>query len=240
MVGDSEGGRSIRRGRALLGVLFAVQIVLGVLAIDTSSGRSSAEPQRTDVAVPAGTAPLSAESGVSIAEQYAAQWMPDAVLMSVSQRVEWPPSDVPAETTEISGRGWIIYTFVSDGHFLSIYLDRATGSWLGDHVGRWNGKPNPLNLLTLPTSSTVAALTAEILGGREYRSGCPELRATSYVIFSVAQDDQGQSVPAWTVTYGDSRHRGKNDIVIRLDASTGNVITNEISPRPCEEPTEEP
>lgn len=90
-----------------------------------------------------------------------------------------------------------------------------------------------LDLTTYPRSSTIAAAAADITNGHGYRSACPDSRTTAFVTATHLLSRDGTEIPTWTVTYGDSRYAGTYDVLLQMNALTGEVIKNEARERPC-------
>jgi hypothetical protein len=222
--------------RPALVILFAVQLVIVFLvlrpvSINWRSGAST--PVRVMAQVQ--SLPLTLESGEATAVAIAQSWRDDARLVSAVMQVDWP-TDAPAgPTTEMPDGGWIIYTFQSEQSTLSVMLDRTSGAFITSATGESGQTGWPaLELQDHSRSSVTALLTADLLEGSAYRNACPSSRSSALVTLSNAPDEAGQQRAVWTVTYGDSRYPEAFDVLVRLDAGSGNVLTSEHRERPCD------
>ena len=225
--------------RRLLTLALLLQIVLaGVgIVLFRSGAAGSTEFVKPDV-LNSVAFPIDAESGLPIAEAYARQWADEIRLIAVTMRLDWGDTDSGLDPSQLPGRGWIIYVFERDGATLSLYLDRGTGILIGQNVSPFGGEDWPaFDLTTYPRSSSIAAITANITVGSAYREACAESRNVAIVTASSVPEDNPESrtgSPVWAVTFGDRRYPGTFDVLVRMDANTGEVVTNQVSDRPCE------
>jgi hypothetical protein len=127
-----------------------------------------------------------------------------------------------------------MYIFVSGDLTITINLDRVTGNLNGTVVSKQGGAVWPtLDLSTFAKSSNIAGLTAEVISGTDYRRACPDLRDETDISAAIMKQTDGTTVPAWSVTYQQERHNDQLDVVVRLNAVTGNVMENDVRPRDC-------
>jgi hypothetical protein len=205
-----------------------------VWAANARGDESHGEVKEPLISAPANALPLTIESGVEIAREYAARWSDRAVLIAVTMRLDWPDDRSTLQAGELPHTGWVIYVFTDGEQTLSLYLDRGTGYLLAEAESLFgSGAWSPLDLTTYPRSSTIAAAAADILNGHVYQADCPASRETAFVSASHALDEAGIEVPAWVVTYGDESVDLQWDIVVTMNAVTGEVIDNRSRNRPC-------
>jgi hypothetical protein len=222
-------------GRAILIVLLIVQVIVvfAVLEPFSITWRSSSNVP-VSVAAPTNDLPLTLESGEATATAIARSWRDETRLVSAVMQVEWPTESATEVTTEMPSGGWIIYTFVSEQSTLSVMLDRKSGAFITSATGESGNDAWPtLELQNHTRSSATAVLTADLLEGSAFRNACPSSRSSALVTLSAAPDDTGERRSVWTVTYGDSRFPATFDVLVRLYADTGNVLTSERQDRPC-------
>jgi hypothetical protein len=231
----SPGALRRRTVTTLLTAGLIAQIALIAIALlsnaDGSDHRTISTPH---VEVPAGSIPLSAESGQPIAQAYADRWSTNADMIAVTMRLDWPADASAIRAGELPESGWLIYVFSDGEKTESIYLDRGTGFLLANAESEFGGGDwSALDYRTYPRRSTIAAAAADITSGYTYRSACPDSRTTALVTATSVTDVDGSSRPVWTVTYGDSRFSGTYDVLVQMDALSGNVIKREVRDRAC-------
>lgn len=224
------------RVRWLIAAALVVQVVLALWAVDAADlVRDSDEIDSRPASVPPVSAPIGLESGQAVASAYAREWHADATLISAVMRLEWPTDSSASTSPSLPDGGWLIYVYAHGDSTLSIYLDRRSGGYIMAVPSDFGAPFWPaIDMTGVTRTSTTAFLTAEILGGTSYRQACPSTRSVALVSFTSATDDSGKQIPAWTVTYGDSRFPGTFDVLIQLNAQNGNVIKNEVSDRSCD------
>jgi hypothetical protein len=203
----------------LLRILFAAQVALTVwLALPGDETRGVTTP------IPPETPPTSAltiESAAPLAEPVARQWNPSATLIGAVMRVEWPREGA-GPTTAVPDDGLIILTYAAGDEALSLLIDRVSGIIFGSETTEWSeGVSQPLPLTAVQRSSTVAVLAADVSAGNLYRSACPEFRNRTTV--HLLTPTASMPNPAWLVAYEDERHRDQSDLVLRVDAVTGDI-----------------
>ncbi|HKG24259.1 MAG TPA: hypothetical protein VKB09_01365, partial [Thermomicrobiales bacterium] len=163
-------------------------------------------------------------------------WSADAYLLSTGMQVDWPTDAAAANSREIPGGGWVIYTFAAGKRgvgpegkaaTLSMLVDRMSGVVIDEQEMGWRWQPDQAPLLTTyPISSTVALFAAETTMGNAYRTACPEFRHLSRV--SLVRPASGAN-PFWLVTYEDQRATGQPAFRVRVDAITGEVARDEVA-----------
>jgi len=193
----------------------------------------STSHQPVAMTAPIQALPLTLETGQSTAANMARTWKANARLVSAVMRVEWTEDTGPTDFAMPSG-GWVVYLFDSGESTLSLYLDRRTGALITSATGEsGEGQWETLDFNAFPRKSTTALLTANVLEGASYRGACPATRSSALVALWLAPDGAGATRATWTVTYGDSRFEGTHDVVVQLDATSGNVTETERRDRPC-------
>lgn len=214
--------------------LLAVQVVLALLALGVWIWTPDAPALPP---IPRTTAPLDGsgatlESALPLAQAQADAWLPNAVLLNASMQVDWPwtvPSEPP---TEIPGTGWISYAFLAPwyppgrpagGASLSVVVERLSGAIVSQETDGWEQAPQlqpppP----TSPVDSSAATLVAEAASGTAFRRGCPQYRHLSRTIPVAAGRTKWPQ--NWVVIYEDSRQPSQHGLLIRIDATNGNVL----------------
>ncbi len=217
------------------GLIFVQVALIATWVVEPTGGveRSHGALVRLETGGPAG-APLTIESGLQGALRRARSWSEDAYLMSVALQVDWPSDPAAASGSEIPGAGWVIYTFASgergvglDGEAatLSMMVDRTSGVVIDEREMGWTWRPGRgVDIATYPISSTVALFAVETTQGQAYRMACPQFRHLSRV--SVVPPSGGGNA-YWLVTYEDQRFGGRPEIVVRVDAMTGDIQRQE-------------
>lgn len=229
--------RYARFASAALAALLVAQIVLvGAGLVKAANLPSVDEPHIVPVESPADRLPLTPETGQPLAVQYAQQWKADARLVGAMMHLNWPDTVDPSTSTQLPTDGWLLYQFASGDQLLAIYIDRGSGDLTGSSVSRQGGPEwRQIDPASFPKSSTVAGLTGEMLGGRDYREACPDRRQTSVVSFGLLPNADGSTRAAWTVTYEDRNRGDRLGVRVRLDATTGDVIDNVAADATCED-----
>ena len=231
---ENHDPRSIVRTVLIVLLIAQVGIVYVVLGPFSINRRS---PPNTPIAVtaPSQTVPLTLESGEVTATTIARSWQDDARLVSAVMQVDWPTKLPIDEMIEVPPGGWIIYTFRTEQSTLSVMLDRKSGAFITSATGESGEEVwPPLELQGYARSSMTALLTADVLEGSMYRNACPASRTSALVTLSTAPDESGEARAVWTVTYGDARYPNTFDVLVRLDAESGNVVTSEREEIACE------
>ena len=214
-------------GRALLTFLLLIQFVfVGIGLVKVEARPTIENPRFRLLPVTKAQLPLTPETGLAYAQQYAAEWEPDSRLVGVSMHLDWANQD-SGNATDLPVDGSILYLFVSGDTLLSLYLDRGSGNQSGAIESAQGGDVwTTLDLSTFQKSSTIAGLTADLLSGHEYREACPDQRRSSKITAGELPNADGSVSPVWIATYEDDKQGDKVDNVVRMDAVTGNVVEN--------------
>lgn len=228
-----------RLAKQRMGWLVAALALQAVLALWAVNAVGLIDQSTDPVVVPTelspSSTPIDIESGQTIALNLARSWSSSARLVSVVMRLEWPQAGGNADEIALPDGGWLVFTFANGDATLSLYLDRRTGVYITSATSEFGDSILPtIDLSGYSRGSSTAALAAEVLQGAAYRALCPATRTTALVTPSREKDTDGESVPVWTVTYADSRYASDFDVLVQLDARTGNVLKNEAAERPCE------
>jgi hypothetical protein len=220
--------------RKAIAVLLGLQLLLAVLALSVwvwTPDRPGLPP------LPAGTAPLAGsgatyESALPLAQAQADAWLPGAILLNASMQVDWPWSVPSGSPTALPGTGWLTYSFVAPWHppgrppgaaTLGVVIERLTGAIVTQETEGWEQTPE---FRPPPPSaaidSTEATLRAEEAGGTTFRRDCPQFRHLSRT-FPVA-GGRTEWPLHWVVVYEDTRVPDKHGLLLRIDATTGEVL----------------
>lgn len=226
-----------RTGFTAVAVLLVVQLALIGVGLAKANGEDGpAEPRIQVVDSAPDQLPLTPESGLPLAAQYAQQWRTDARLVGVSMRLDWPEVIDAIPQGELPPDGWLLYTYVSGEELLTINLDRGSGSFNGSNVSSQGGSDwKAIDIGSVQRTAAIAALSAELLGGRAYRSVCPDQRRVSVVSFGLVPRADGSKTATWTVTYEERDRGDRVDVRVRMDATTGDVIDDRTTSLGCDE-----
>ena len=218
--------------RCALGIVGLVLVVLTVVVVDrvgSPEGNPVGSPDNRPTLAPAVERPVSVVDGLGIATDWAEEWNEDAWLILVSAQLEM--SGEEPDATPIASHGSIVFTFAAprqgdEWPRLSIVVSRASGTIFHEDEQLSSVEPPPpfeVDLADLPVPAEQAFRIAEQLTGREYREGCEPSRRQ----VQVALDSTDRNQLTWVVVYYDQRERGVNDIVARINATTGEVSIEE-------------
>jgi hypothetical protein len=234
-----EAQRGPRR-RRVAGIVLTVLLGMQVLFVAYGLAKANSQepltnPRFAQLPVPANSLPMTLEAGAPLAQQYASQWRSDARIVAASERLDWSDTDSSVTATELPPDGALIYIFVSGDETLNLYLDRGSGNYSGTFVtGEGGSVWTPLDLSLYQKSSTIAGLSADLLAGQEYRDACPDQRHTSTITAGKATAADGTSVPAWIVTYDDDTRGDDVDVVVTVNAVSGDVLQTKNEAPDCD------
>ncbi len=160
-------------------------------------------------------------------------WKPDAALITEVTWLSWPVTAPDPNQMAAPVNGWGTFVFASGGERLAIVVDRGSGFILGMHPKSFGlAATGTLDQMNPTITAETALVTAELLGGREYRAACPEHRDQTKV---GAAKDPKTGRPTWVVTYADDRSSSLPDIIVIVDATTGAVEQKTINLPSCEQ-----
>jgi len=180
--------------------------------------------------------PISVEDALSFANVWAREWNADAELILVSSQFEM--SGESPSATPVADGGLIVFSFaapkVGDSWpRASVAISRQTGSIFFDETTAFEVEPpDPITerFLTLPISAEQAFRIAEGVVGASYREGCEESRRQVQVDLDTTDPEDTW----WVVVYYDMRNQGTNDIVVRVNAETGEPSSETRSETTCD------
>jgi len=232
----SSSSKNRTRTRWLLLFGLVVQLLLLAVALASRTGASTSPfGKASQATVPTSALPLTIESGAPVAQEYADRWSLGVNLIAATLKLDWSGDESDLQDGQLPRTGLLVYVFSDGSRTLSIYLDRGTGLYLANGESEFGGgKWSPLDLTTYPKSSAIAAAAADITSGSTYRHACPGFRSSALVTASAIVGSDGKTQPIWTVTYGDSRFDGTFDVLVRMNAMSGNVIDNQLRERACD------
>jgi hypothetical protein len=157
-------------------------------------------------------------------------WRSDAALIEDVSWLSWPNAKSDQTTAPVNG--WGTFVFASGGERLAVVIDRGSGFILGQHDKTLGtSAPRVLSTNPPPITAEIASATAELLGGAAYRNACPEHRNLSKVGVGF---DPATGTPTWVVTYADDRSASNPDIIVVIDATTGQVRRKTVTNPSCE------
>lgn len=231
------------RGR-VIAALLGIQIFLAMIALGVwvwTPDRPALPP------LPTANAPLADEgatyeSALPLAQAQADAWLPGALLLNASMQIDWPWT-VPLEpVTEVPGTGWLTYAFVAPwdppgrppgAASLGIVIERLTGAVVSQDTEGWEQTPDfrPPPPTAAAIDSTEATLVAEEAGGTDFRRACPQYRHVSRT-FPVASN-RTEWPQHWVVIYEDTRVPESHALLLRIDATTGDVLDREGNAPEC-------
>lgn len=220
------------RALALLAGVVAAQILLGLMGaaswlltqvFDTSRPVPAAPLEQPTIG------PATLESGLPLAVARAQTWNSDAQLVLANGHVDWSGDISATAPVDVPGGGWLTYVFaVPDPEdpeavlpTYTVKMERQRAVIVDEQVLRPGVRmPSDLPQVgTYPISSSRALLLAEEQGGTEYRRACPLERRLS----RISLDTTNPAAHRWTVTYRDDRFPDLNAMLVRIDATTGEM-----------------
>jgi hypothetical protein len=233
-MGETEPDSMLRgRERLAVAAFFVVAMIISVvvvLRLGAPPGDDIGQVGQRPVVSPDSTRPVPLLDAYGIAREWAGEWRNDPALILVSMQVEYPQGEpIATPSAETASGGYYLFTFAGP---------KAGNSWprLTLAVGRQSGviyheeemrstvePPAPIGdlLSSLPIPAEQAFGVADRVVGAGYREGCADSRRQVQVVLDATNRD----APAWVVVYYDSRERSVNDIVVRIDARTGETRT---------------
>jgi hypothetical protein len=163
------------------------------------------------------------------------------VLLNASMQVDWPWSVAPEPPTEIPGTGWLTYAFVAPWQppgrppgaaSLGVVIERLSGAVVTLDTEGWEEAPQFLAPPPpAPIDSSQATLLAEAAGGTDFRRECPQYRHLSRT-FPIAAG-RTEWPQHWVVIYEDSRAPEKHGLLLRIDATSGDVLNRDGAAPEC-------
>jgi hypothetical protein len=176
-----------------------------------------------------------------LAASWAAEWRDGAGLILVSMQVEYPDDEpIVTPSAAAASGGYYLFTFAGpqeDGAWPRLTLAVGRQSGVIYHEGVMSSTvepPAPIDdlLSGLPISAEQAFAVADRVVGVAYREGCADTRRQVQVVLDTTDREE----PVWVVVYYDTRERSVNDIVVRIDAETGETRTENRDDASCNDP----
>jgi hypothetical protein len=234
---------AVVRGFRWFPALLVVEVVLAALAFAIWLWTPEAPlppPTPAPGAAPA-TLPATLESGLEVAWQQARAWRSDARLISATMQVDWPWQPPPDAVPEVPGTGWLTYVFVAPWQppgrgpgaaSLSVVVERLSGRVMVQTTLGWEYAPAtaPPAAIPTPAISTIAAIRlAEAAGGTPFRRACPHYRHVT----RISLVEPGEWPQHWLVTYEDARQPDRHGLLLRIDATTHDVLARDDDAPSC-------
>ncbi len=246
MMGAMQPDRGLRGGERLaIAAFFLVAIVVatvGVLRLGEPPGDVIAPVEERPVVTQDVPRPVPLLDAYRLAASWAEEWRDDAGLILVSMQVEYPGEAPIATPSAAEARmGYYLFTFAGpedDGAWPRLTLAVGRQSGVIYHEGVMTSTvepPVPIDdlLAGLPISAEQAFAVADRVVGVAYREGCADTRRQIQVVLDTTDRD----APAWVIVYYDIREQTVNDIVVRIDAETGETRTENRDDASCNPPT---
>ncbi len=177
-----------------------------------------------------------------ILQAQADAWLPGAAPSLISMQIDWP-WELPEEgEPAIPQGGWINAVFVApwqpgfgrsgEAATLTLLYDRGSGRIVDQSALAWQSPPAaPPAWTPPPVDSTQALALAEDAAGREYRLACPDYRHLTRLSLL----DRASGTPMWLADYEDSRAPDLRGLVLRIDATSGDIVDQIESAPPCDD-----
>jgi hypothetical protein len=231
MTHDETGPTLTRAERVAVALIFAVaiiasMIVVGRLGVETGNviGPPEARPSM-DADIPR---PVPVRDAVAHATAWAEEWDSNAWPILVSAEFEY--ASTLGQATPAAEMGTVVVTFAApkDGDEwsrLTLAVSRQTGAIYHESVlTSVVAPPDSIEDLLgkAPITAEQAFQVAEEVVGQEYRNGCEPSRRRVRVVMDTTDGE----VPHWVVVYSDHRTRNTNDVVVRIDATSGSTNTD--------------
>lgn len=217
--------------RAAVGALLAILAVLAfavALRVGGPEGDIVGPPESRPMVAENVPRPVPLVDAYLVAAEWAREWNPEAWPILVTMQVEYPPESLGTSPEEATF-GFYLFTFAGpkeDGEWprLTLAMSRQAGTIYHEDLLRSGVEPPSSIAATLtdaPIGAEQAFRVADEVVGQGYRQGCEPSRRQVQVVLDTTTPD----VPAWVVVYYDTRERSVNDIVVRVDAQTGQTTT---------------
>lgn len=228
---DDDRTPAFARGERLALLILALALVAITVVVVGRVGDPDAAPigpvEDRPTPEPHVALPISVKNAYSLAIVWARNWNEDAELLMVSSRFEL--LDETSSSTPTADGGLILFSFVApkSGDLwprASVAVSRQTGTIFYDETTAFAVEPpEPIaeRFLTLPISAEQAFRIAEDAVGKSWRAGCESSRRQ----VQVDLDTTDPSSTSWVVVYYDMRNQGTNDIVVRINAETGELAS---------------
>lgn len=176
-----------------------------------------------------------------LAKGWAGEWRDNPELILVTMQVEYPPGQAIATPSAVEASdGYYLFTFTGpkegdEWPRLTLAVGRQSGIIYHEQMMSSTVEPPAAIddlLVDLPIPAEQAFAVADRVVGVGYREGCEEDRRQAQVVL----DSTDRASPAWVVVYYDTREQSVNDIVVRIDAETGETRTEVRDDPSCGDP----
>ncbi len=232
------------RERLAVAAFFLVAVVISIIVVmrlGAPPGDVIAPIEERPVVSSEIPRPVPLVDAYDLAADWAAEWRDDPELILVSMQAEYPrdaPIATPSATT--ASAGYYLFTFAgpkSGDAWPRLTLAVGRQSGLIYHESEMTSTVKPPEgvddlLAGLPISAEQAFTIAEQVVGIEYRRGCEDTRRQVQIVL----DTTDRESPAWVIVYFDGREQSVNDIVVRIDARTGETRTETKDETSCDPP----
>jgi hypothetical protein len=214
-------------------ILLALQVLLALaLVIDhqRSTAAIPSPPDPADWDLPVPDMALTILNSTERADEIARSWRADASLSFASMQIDWPTDPPPDVVTSVSAFGWLRLVYIApidqgEHEFaaLSLLFERVSGALVNTSVSGWSsGPPGEPLLSNISVTDETAVLAAEVSGGTEFRSACPDKRGQSGVALTV---DPVSGERIWSIVYRDTSTGNAGPMRVAVNAVTGEVET---------------
>lgn len=213
---------------ALLGAVLVFVTAIAVIRVATPDENPIGRPEDRPTPGSEIELPISVADALDLAMPWAEEWNDEARLILVSSQFE-RSGDEPVATPS-ADLGWIMLSYAApregeEWPRVSILVSRASGAIYYEETLSSTVEPPPefaRSIGDMPVTAEQAFRIAEQVAGESYREGCePSRRQAQVVLDATDRDDI-----AWVVVYYDQRERAANDIVVRINADTGETNTD--------------
>jgi hypothetical protein len=233
-MGDpNETSTLTRRERLAVAAFFLVAIAISIVVVGRlgePAGDVVGPIEGRPIVSPEVPRPVPLLDAYGVAAEWAKVWNEDAWLILVSAQYEFPDGESAATpaASDATG-GYYMFTFAGpkEGDAwprLTLAVGRQSGSMYHEEEMRSTVEPPApvADLLNgLPITAEQAFSVADRVVGVGYREGCAPSRRQVQVVL----DTTNHKSPKWVVVYYDMGDRSVNDIVVRIDALSGETRT---------------
>lgn len=231
MTQDDTGPTLTIAERVAVALLFGVAIIVSMFVVErlgVEPGSVIGPPEARPLIDDDIPRPVPVRDAVAHAAAWAEEWDTDAWPILVSAEFEYPAT--PGHGTPMAEMGTVLVTFAApkdgDGWSrLTLAVSRQTGAIYHESaLASVVTPPDSIEELfeNAPITAEQAFRVAEEVVGQEYRNDCEPSRRRVRVVLDTTDRD----VPEWVVVYSDQRARNTNDIVVRIDATSGSTNTD--------------
>jgi hypothetical protein len=227
---------------AVIALIVVIQVVL--IGYSRASGEADTRPIPPITPETEPLFPLAFEGIYQFATEQARTWRNDAVLVQSNLQVDWPREvqDDPLPLGQLPRGGWIMFAFVSEDDYLTIRMDRGSGTIVETRVvtldsdSRARYLANPLDYSQAAVASLTAMTTIETNWGNAWRNQCLDRR---YISWATVLTDPATGDRFWRIEYEEQDGGIGSNMSFDVSWESGEVVnmTNEM--RPCSEIVDE-